>query len=679
MRTLTNIVVGIIIGILIFVLAVGVAAYIVLTGEGMVGKIDDAVDEINFSDDVRALSLLAYLNQAVAGVQNIGDKAIGEVEKLIGSDGISVAIADTVGVSAGVIKTSSLSGLGETLSSNLTLSGMSDSFGIALPSDIPLFQNDEFLSEPVSDAFGSIDGYTLDSFIEVVYDDEATADNPASSGLLQNLGKLPLSELSSEMDSIIDNTYITDVLDVDESSSEIMKYLASGGEGGNPVKIGELDGAVNDMKISNAVEIGDDASPVLKYLRDCELTITDADGNVTVEIGASLSNINEAIKQMTIGDAVEIASTSSRVLQYMKDFKLDELDAGIKAMTIADAIAINEDSHAVINAIADLTLDDLSRGDILQSKLDTLRLGQVITVTETSPKILKALQYSRLGTLGEAVDRLEMQDVFENIDSGVLSLIPPTTLIDDIPDALTTAIQDTTLYGLKQIELFDYTFGYTIDDTVYYSYAKTLERVETDNAMIGNVVQVIADRNFANLAPGRVRLYRDGEAFCAAVVTVTGDVDEATAREIDSVDVNGNAVTLSVDNINDILDVLSEGKRYAAIIEVADSGGSDLTISDLTISGGDYENLFSIDMQSDSGILRIGSGGDKVVFPNKSGGYAFFHANGAVHLNGLTTGLTESRRATTEEIPVATISNGTKAMTYVDLIVGAWAPSTATS
>lgn len=668
MRTLTNIVVGIIIGILIFVLAVGVAAYIVLTGEGMVGKIDDAVDEINFSDDVRALSLLAYLNQAVAGVQNIGDKAIGEVEKLIGTDGISVAIADTVGVSAGVIKTSSLSGLGETLSSNLTLSGMSDSFGIALPSDIPLFQNDEFLSEPVSDAFGSIDGYTLDSFIEVVYDDEATADNPASGGLLQNLGKLPLSELSSEMDSIIDNTYITDVLDVDESSSEIMKYLASGGEGGNPVKIGELDGAVNDMKIADAVNIDADSSPVLKYLRDCELTVTDDDGNVTIEIGASLNNINEAIKEMTIGDAVEIVSTSSRVLQYMKDFKLDELDAGIKAMTIADAIAINEDSHAVINAIADLTLDDLSRGDILQSKLDTLRLGQVITVTETSPKILKALQYSRLGTLGEAVDRLEMQDVFENIDSGVLSLIPPTTLIDDIPDALTTAIQDTTLYGLKQIELFDYTIG----DTDYYTYARTFERVETDNAMIGNVVQVIADRNFANLAPGTVRLYRDdGGALYAAAVT--GGVEGAAATEIYAATDDGNAVILSVENINAILSVLSEGKRYAAIITVEGSVGSDLTIS-----GGDYENLFSIDMQSDSGILRIGSGGDKVAFPNKAGGYAFFHANGAVHLNGLTTGITESRRATTEEIPVATISNGTKAMTYVDLIVGAWATSTAT-
>lgn len=677
MRTLTNIVVGIIIGILIFVLAVGVAAYIVLTGEGMVGKIDDAVDEINFSDDVRALSLLAYLNQAVAGVQNIGDKAIGEVEKLIGTDGISVAIADTVGVSAGVIKTSSLSGLGETLSSNLTLSGMSDSFGIALPSDIPLFQNDEFLSEPVSDAFGSIDGYTLDSFIEVVYDDEATADNPASGGLLQNLGKLPLSELSSEMDSIIDNTYITDVLDVDESSSEIMKYLASGGEGGNPVKIGELDGAVNDMKIADAVNIDADSSPVLKYLRDCELTITDADGNVTVEIGASLSNINEAIKEMTIGDAVEIVSTSSRVLQYMKDFKLDELDAGIKAMTIADAIAINEDSHAVINAIADLTLDDLSRGDILQSKLDTLRLGQVITVTETSPKILKALQYSRLGTLGEAVDRLEMQDVFENIDSGVLSLIPPTTLIDDIPDELTKAIQRTTLFGLQQIDLFSYSIG--SDD--YYTLEKTLERVGTDNALIGDVVQVIADRNFEKLTVGRVTLYKDvtdGMYYAYA----KNDAGDVTVKPV-KVDVGADGmVILDADDIDTALSVLAEESRYAAVITVDSSVGitvdSSSVGSNLTIAGGEYDTLFSIEMLDTNGNLWIGEADNPVSFPNKAGGYAFFHAIGSIHLNGSKEGIAASDKASGEDIPVATISNGTKAMTYVDLIVGAWAPSTAT-
>lgn len=661
MKTLTHVVVGIIIGIIIVVLAVGGGAYILLTKDGMVGTIDDALNEVSFSEEYRELNLLEFINKAVGNLQDIENKTIGEVEKIAGTNGISTTIADSIGVSSGVIKTSSLTGLGETLSANLTLSGMSDSFGIALPEDIPLFNDESFLNEPVSDAFGTIDDYTLDSFIDVVYDDEATADNPASSGLLQNLGKLPLSELSSEMDSIIDNTYITDVLDVDESSSEIMKYLASGGEDGSPVKIGELDGAVNDMKIADAVNIDADSSPVLKYLRDCELTVTDDDGNVTIEIGASLNNINEAIKEMTIGDAVEIVSTSSLALKYMQNFKLDEMDSAIKNMKISDAVSINDDSHAVLTAIADLTLDNLSDGDLVQSKLDTLRLGQVIKITDSSPKILKALRYSRLGNIGEAVDRLEMQDLFEDIDTGVLALIDPATLIDDIPDALTTAIQDTTLYGLQQIDLFKYNVG----KTDYYTKAKTLERTGTHNAMIENVVQVIADRNFANLEPGTVRLYRDGGTLYAAAVT--GGIEGAKAKDIYAATDDDNAVILSVKNINDILSVLSEGKRYAAIIEVEAS-----VCSDLTILGGDYENLFSIDMESDSGILRIGSGGDKVVFPNKAGGYAFFHANGTIHLNGSVDGIAASDDASGEDIPVATIAGGTKPMTLIELILEDW-------
>ena len=677
MKTLTHVVVGIIIGIIIVVLAVGGGAYILLTKDGMVGTIDDALDEVSFSEEYRELNLLEFVNKAVGDLQDIENKTIGEVEKIAGTNGISTTIADSVGVSSGVIKTSSLTGLGETLSANLTLSGMSDSFGIALPEDIPLFNDESFLNEPVSDAFGTIDDYTLDSFIDVVYDDEATADNPASSGLLQNLGKLPLSELSSEMDSIIDNTYITDVLDVDESSSEIMKYLASGGEDGRPVKIGELDGAVNDMKIADAVNIDADSSPVLKYLRDCELTVTDEDGNVTIEIGASLNNINEAIKEMTIGDAVEIVSTSSLALKYMQNFKLDEMDSAIKNMKISDAVSINDDSHAVLTAIADLTLDNLSDGDLVQSKLDTLRLGQVIKITDSSPKILKALRYSRLGNIGEAVDRLEMQDLFEDIDTGVLALIDPATLIDDIPDELTKAIQRTTLFGLQQIDLFSYSIG--SDD--YYTLEKTLERVGTHNAKIGGVVQVIADRDFKKLTVGRVTLYKDDTdgMYYAYAKNDAGDV---TVEPVE-VDVGADGmVILDADDIDTALGVLAEESRYAAVITVDSSVGitvdSSSVGSNLTIAGGEYDTLFSIEMLDTNGNLWIGEADNPVSFPNKAGGYAFFHAIGSIHLNGSKEGIAASDKASGEDIPVATISNGTKAMTYVDLIVGAWAPSTAT-
>ena len=681
MRTLTNIIIGIIIGILIIVLAVGVGGYVVLTQEGMVGTIDDAVDEVSFEDEYRELSLLAFLDKAMAALGDLENKSIGEVEKIVGTDGITATIADSVGVSQGIIKTSSLSNLGNSLSSNLNLAGMSDTFGIALPEDIPLFQNDDFLNEPVAEAFGSLDDYTLDSFIEVIYEDEATADKPASSGLLQNLGGMKLSELSSGMDEIIDNTYITDILDVDENSSEIMKYLASGGEGGNPVKVGELDGAVNDMKISNAVEIGSDASPVLKYLRDCELTITAEDGTTTVEIGASLNNINEAIKQMTICDAVEIASGSSMVLKYMKDFKLDELDAGIKSMKISDAVAINDNSHAVIRAIKDLTLDELGDGDALQSKIDTLRLGEVITLQESSPKILKALQYSRLGNLDYAVDNLEMQEIFEDdkLDSGLLALVDPTTKLDDIPDAFEKAVQQTTLYGLQQIDLFNYSRNTTSDR----SYFKTMELVGTHNALIENVANVIAGRDFGSLAPKTVYLYAAGGALYA-----DADSDHSTGNEpIDSASAfpsGQGGWMLGVDGIEEILSVLPEDERYAAVIVAEDS------VTEMTIAGGVYNTLFSVDMEAASGKLWLGEGDEQMEFPNKAGGYAFFHA-GSIHLNGNTTpedlGENGYRALSYDdtdeipvEIPVAMIGKegSKKPMTLVEINTITWNRNTIT-
>ncbi len=667
MRTLTNIIIGIIIGILIIVLAVGVGGYVILTQEGMVGTIDDAVDEVSFEDEYRELSLLAFLDKAMAALGDLENKSIGEVEKIVGTDGITATIADSVGVSQGIIKTSSLSNLGNSLSSNLNLAGMSDTFGIALPEDIPLFQNDDFLNEPVAEAFGSLDDYTLDSFIEVIYEDEATADKPASSGLLQNLGGMKLSELSSGMDEIIDNTYITDILDVDENSSEIMKYLASGGEGGNPVKVGELDGAVNDMKISNAVEIGSDASPVLKYLRDCELTITAEDGTTTVEIGASLNNINEAIKEMTIGDAVEIASGSSMVLKYMKDFKLDELDAGIKSMKISDAVAINDNSHAVIRAIKDLTLDELGDGDALQSKIDTLRLGEVITLQESSPKILKALQYSRLGNLDYAVDNLEMQEIFEDdkLDSGLLALVDPTTKLDDIPDAFEKAVQQTTLYGLQQIDLFNYSRNTTSDR----SYLKTMELVGTHNALIENVANVIAGRDFGSLAPKTVYLYEND----AGALYADADSDHSTGNEpIDSAFASGQGGwMLGVKEIEAILSVLPEDERYAAVIV------AEVSVTEMTIAGGVYNTLFSVDMLAASGKLWLGEADEKMEFPNKAGGYAFFHA-GSIHLNGTTTpeDLVEKgyRDLSTDEIPVAMIGKegSKKPMTLVEINTMTW-------
>ena len=276
-RGLVKVFWGIVLGIIITVLAAGGGLVYLLTANGMVGKIQESVgnDKIELSDEQKEMSLLDYGKALIDAVSNLSQKEIGELEDLLGTRKLSETISDAVGITPETVRTSSIGDLGKTISANLTVDGMSDKFSIALPSDIPLFTSDDFLTQPISEAFGDLSAYTMDNFVTVVYDEEATAENPASSKLMQKIGKKPLSEVSSDMDAIIQDTTIGEVIEVDEATaSPVMKYLKDW-------KIGELDkaeelddngnpipgtgGALQKMKISDAVEITDESAPVLRY------------------------------------------------------------------------------------------------------------------------------------------------------------------------------------------------------------------------------------------------------------------------------------------------------------------------------------------------------------------------------------------------------------------------------
>ena len=128
---------------------------------------------------------------------------------------------------------------------------------------------------------------------------------------------------------------------------------------------------------------------------------------------------------------------------------------------------------------------------------------------------------------------------------------------------------------------------------------------------------------------------------------------------------------LGVDEIEKILSVLPEDERYAAVIVAEDS------VTEMTIAGGVYNTLFSVDMLEASGKLWLGEADEKMEFPNKAGGYAFFHA-GSIHLNGNTTpedlGEKGYRALSTDEIPVAMIGKegSKKPMTLVEINTMTW-------
>ena len=637
-KGIVKIFVGIIIGIVVAVLALGGGLYYLLTMKGTMGKIEESgIGEslsLEFDDEQKEMSILAYAQAVIGAVADLSGKPIGDIEKLIGTHKLSETISDAVGITPETVRTSSIGDLGKTISANLTVDGMSDKFSIALPSDIPLFTSDDFLTQPVSEAFGDLSSYSMDNFITVVYDEEATAEKPASSKLIQKIGKKPLSEVSSDMDGIIQDTTIGEVIEVDEATaSPVMKYLKDW-------KIGELDkaeeldefgnpipgtgGALQNMKISDAVEITDESAPVLRYFRDNE---------------TKLDEIDAALKTMTIGNAVEIYeedvysedgttllhAKSSKVLIYLKDKKLDELDSAIKEMKISDAVDIYEEdvydedgttllhpkSHAVMIAIKDLTLDELGDKDVLQSRIDTVKLGEVIAVTDDSEPILKALKDTELGNINERIKDLTIRDVFKDYDIGILSLLAPDTKINEIESALRTSVTDTTIYALMQTGMFDYSING--GDNTKTGYVK---KSNIHNADIKTVVEAFGYGSFDRVANPIIYLYagsvNDTEYAAAATLAGARTVDISALGAV----VENGYYLLTPEVVTGIL--TADGTvEYGASIWVDD--GVKLRISD---GSANYDNLFSL--VYDEGASGEIAFADTASFVNDRGGYAYF-------------------------------------------------------
>ena len=648
-KGIVKIFVGIIIGIVVAVLALGGGLYYLLTMKGTMGKIEESgIGEslsLEFDDEQKEMSILAYAQAVIGAVADLSGKPIGDIEKLIGTHKLSETISDAVGIAPETVRTSSIGDLGKTISANLTVNAMSDKFAISLPEDIPLFSSEEFLSQPISEAFGDLSAYTMDNFVTVVYDEEATAENPASSKLMQKIGKKPLSEVSSDMDAIIQDTTIGEVIEVDEATaSPVMKYLKDW-------KIGDLDkaeeldehgnpipgtgGALQNMKISDAVEITDESAPVLRYFRDNE---------------TKLDGIDEALKTMTIGDAVEVYeedvyaedgvtvlhAKSSNVLIYLKDKKLDELDEAIKSMKISDAVEVYEEdvydtdgttllhakSHAVMIAIKDLTLDELGKKDALQAKIDTVKLGDVITVADDSEPILKALKDTELGNINERIKDLTIRDVFKDYDVGLLSLISPDTAINGIEGALRTSVTDTTIYALMQTGLFNYTISG--GDNTKAGYVK---KTNIHNADIKTVVEAFGYGSFDSVANPIIYLY----AGTVSNTTYRGAAEALGARTVDistlGAVVENDYYLLTPEIVTAILTAGDGSVEYGASIWV--DNGLKLKISD---GSANYENLFSL-VYDDNATGEIAFA-DTASFVNEKGGYAYFYCP-AITVNGV--------------------------------------------
>ena len=528
---------GIILGIVLTVGGVALGGYMLLAGEGTMGKIDDSVEFVDFDEETRSQSLLEYSTSALDTISKINELPIGQVEEALGFNILSSKISEFTGINEDTIKGSKIGDLGTTMGDNLTVNNLSDNFGLSFPDSIPLFNDEEFKSKPVSEAFANIDDETLDKFISITYDADVEKDPTlyASSPILQKLGGTKISELSNSMDGIIDTTKIGEIIEIE----------------------------------------------------------------------------------------TEGANKSSAVLIYLKDVEIQGLNQAINDMTIGDAIGDTTDSHIVIQKFAGLTLNDMANNDTVKAIIEDLTLGEVIEISDTDEPILVALKDTKIGGLNDRTATLTLKDVFKDYDVGVLSLLAPNTLISNIATDFSNVVADASIYTLSQVGLFEFeekTLADFADNQILYQ--EYLQKIR--NSSPESVVKAFADGNFDAIKTNYIHVKLsantdDHTAFLGMNIVKCVDIDTIDGITTDT---DGNYV-INKDVLSTIVAKGTTGS-YDAPVLLLDAGVKII----LNGNGGeenDFDSVFSINATTADSMVTFGATPIKLV--NTSGGHMFFMGN----------------------------------------------------
>ncbi len=135
------------------------------------------------------------------------------------------------------------------------------------------------------------------------------------------------------------------------------------------------------------------------------------------------------IEGMKIGDAMEINSESSALMQAMKDWTIEDLSDQdmIESLKLSDVLG--EDSNSkIMQALADKTLAEMKE----QETIDNLKLSDVLEINNDSSGIIQAMESWKLEDLSDQnhINRLKIGNVV-NIDgnsSGIMQAMQTWSL-----------------------------------------------------------------------------------------------------------------------------------------------------------------------------------------------------------------------------------------------------------
>lgn len=560
----------ILLGMIIAIGGEALAGYILLTRDGMVGYVADKVNgdsekpTLVFDDETKSKSILAWGQEIMTAVGDLSNQEIGSLEKLIGMSIISDTVSDAMGVDAEKIKASTLNNIGETVSNNLTLNTAQDKFKIALPKDIPLFSDEEFLAKPLSEAFEGFTDHKLSDFINVTDD---------TNSVLKELSGVSISELQGKAgDEKIKSMCLGQIMTIDASSSKILKALKDcciesqwTDETKTAYKTKEITEIIDGEKVTRTVE---------------------------------LMGINERIETLLVSEVVDINDDSNVILRKMRDEGLKITELGGKKVT-------------------DL-VNDTKIGEIITINTEG---------ADKSEPIMIALKDVKISGLNDKMKTLKINEIFaeEKLATGALSLIPADTVISDIPSEMTKIMQSATTATLKGKGLINADLSTLDNPSKFKKEQKAFILNSNVGQMMEGLIEFVADPidttvippkpKYSHIAPDQrtinetsfssltafVAAYRQFETVTfASDVTVTIDAaaDASLLKEIGGVEYycipvfNGiadTAVTITFNGGNVRLAVLESDNTtlsrsqyaYAYFTNVTEIAGAYATVGEI--------------------------------------------------------------------------------------------------
>lgn len=262
------------------------------------------------------------------------------------------------------------------------------------------------------------------------------------------IGKLGTSETEDK----IKNMPLSELMDIDTNSSPILRYFQD-----NETTLNGIDDALKVMTLSDMITItdpetlGGGSTKLMWALRDCPLETIPAD-----EENPEILGIEDQIKIVPLNELLEAGTT--HIWTYLGTATIEDLGAKIDEMNMSDVIEIKADSPAILrkmrafNPLVDDVDDEHKFGteEIKVSELNTklepliqsMELGELITIDSSSEPILLSLANTTVGGLNDKIATLQIDEVFTSdvYNSGVLSLVDSDTLITDIASELTTTV-----------------------------------------------------------------------------------------------------------------------------------------------------------------------------------------------------------------------------------------------